>query len=62
MTFGRASRVGVETFTIETWFRRDGTGVTTNVGGVAYEPLVTKGRDETENTTADMNFFWGFAL
>src|SRR5437660_6515775 len=38
------------TFTLETWFRRDGVGIATfsGTGGVTAIPLVTKGMAETE--------------
>ena len=44
-------------FTIETWFRRDGAGVTANTGtgGVTAIPLVTKGVGEAEASNVDMN-------
>ena len=61
VTFGAAPGLGVSTLTIETWFRRDGTGVATNTGkgGVVAIPLVTKGMAETEGGTVDMNYFLG---
>ncbi len=48
VTFGDPAALDLAQFTIETWFRRDGTGVTTNTGtgGVLAVPLVTKGRGE----------------
>ena len=42
------------TFTIETWFKRDGNGVTTTTGTgglTAVVPLVTKGRNEGDGST-----------
>ena len=59
VTFGRASKLGVETFTIEGWFKRTGTGVTADTGGVVAEPLITKGRGESDNSNVDMNYFIG---
>ena len=61
VTFGVARKLGVETFTIETWFKRLGTGMTVSTGGVTAEPLVTKGMDQagTEPKTTDVNFFLG---
>ena len=61
MTFGAAPGLGVSTFTIETWFRRDGAGIATNTGtgGVVAIPLVTKGMAEAEGGTVDMNYFLG---
>ena len=50
VTFGEALGLGVQTFTIETWFRRDGAGATADTGtsGVIAIPLVTKGRHEND--------------
>ena len=61
VTFGAAPGLGVSTLTIETWFRRDGTGIATNTGtgGVVAIPLVTKGMAETEGGPVDMNYFLG---
>jgi hypothetical protein len=60
-TFGSNAALGLGTFTIETWFRRDAAGVATSTGagGVTAVPLLAKGRAEVENTTADMNYFLG---
>ena len=61
MTFGPAPGLGAATFTIETWFKRDGPGVATNTGsgGIVAVPLLTKGMAETEGGTVDMNYFLG---
>ena len=61
MTFGAAPGLGASTFTIETWFRRDGAGIATNTGtgGVVAVPLVAKGMAEAEGGTVDMNYFLG---
>jgi hypothetical protein len=59
VTFGVARKLGVETFTVETWFKRLGTGLTADTGGVVAEPLVTKGRGEADGSNVDMNFFLG---
>ncbi len=61
VTFGEAPGLGVQAFTIETWFnwRGPGTGatVTTGAGGVQEAiPLVAKGRGEEDGTIRDMNF------
>lgn len=63
VTFGPAPGLGAATFTIEAWFRRDGTGVTTatGTGGVTAVPLVTKGRSQNDGSSADMNYFLGIA-
>jgi hypothetical protein len=61
VSFGAAPSLGVSTFTIETWFRRDGPGATasTGSGGVVAVPLVTKGMAETEGDNKDTNYFLG---
>ncbi|PYR69577.1 MAG: hypothetical protein DMF88_05635 [Acidobacteria bacterium] len=61
VTFGPAPGLGAATFTIEAWFRRDGTGVTTSTGtgGITAVPLVTKGRSESDGSNVDMNYFLG---
>src|SRR5882672_822306 len=61
VTFGPAPSLGVTTFTLETWFRRDGPGATatTGSGGVVAVPLVTKGTAETEGSNRDINYFLG---
>ncbi|MEO6741614.1 MAG: hypothetical protein ABIP20_15325, partial [Chthoniobacteraceae bacterium] len=61
VTFGPAPSLGSATFTIETWFKRTGTGVGTSTGsgGVTAVPLVTKGRAEVDDTNQDMNYFLG---
>ncbi len=58
--FGNAPATGVQSFTIETWFRRTGAGIATSTGtgGLAtVVPLVTKGRGEAE-TPANLNMNW----
>ena len=60
VTFGDPAALHLPTFTIETWFRRDGTGVgtTTGSGGIASAiPLVTKGAAQGE-TPANINMNW----
>ncbi len=61
VTFGAAPGLGVTTMTLEAWFRRDGAGLTaqTGSGGVTATPLVAKGRNESDGSTVDMNFFLG---
>jgi hypothetical protein len=51
VTFGAASGLGAQTFTLETWFMRTGPGAGTSTGngGLASAvPLVTKGRAEAD--------------
>src|SRR5947207_6880877 len=61
VTFGPAPSLGVTTFTLETWFRRDGPGATatTGSGGVIGVPLITKGMAESEGNNKDTNYFFG---
>ena len=61
VTFGAAPGLGASTFTIETWFKRDGAGIATNTGtgGVVAVPLIAKGMAEAEGGTVDMNYFLG---
>ena len=61
VTFGPAPGLGAATFTIETWFKREGVGATvsTGTGGVTAIPLVTKGMAQAEGSNVDMNYFLG---
>lgn len=62
VTFGDAAAVDLPQFTIECWFRRDGTGTAANAGtgGVTSGiPLVTNGRGESEASNVDLNWFLG---
>ena len=61
VTFGQAPALGLSSFTLEVWFRRDGTGQTASSGsgGVTAVPLLTKGRGEADGSTVDMNWFLG---
>ncbi len=64
VTFGPASGLGTSTFTIETWFRRDGAGTPAatsgGAGGVSAIPLVAKGRGEVDDPpNQNMNWFLG---
>lgn len=61
VTFGNPAELGLAQFTLETWFRRDGSGtaVTTGNGGITAVPLVTKGAAEVDGNNRDMNYFLG---
>src|SRR5206468_7407767 len=62
VTFGPAPGLNTATFTVETWFKREGAGVgtSTGTGGIPDAiPLVTKGRAEAEGSNVDMNYFLG---
>ncbi|OYW76021.1 MAG: hypothetical protein B7Z37_10785 [Verrucomicrobia bacterium 12-59-8] len=50
-------------FTLECWFRKEGTGITSSSGngGVAGVPLFGKGRGEAENSNVDCNYFFGIS-
>lgn len=51
----------VNGFTLECWFRKDGTGKTTGSGsgGVTAVPLFGKGRGESDGSNVDCNIFFG---
>lgn len=61
VTFGNNSSLGLSQFTLECWFRRNGTGSTasTGTGGVTAVPLIAKGRGEQDGSTLDCNYFLG---
>jgi len=60
VTMGPAPALGSATFTIETWFKRTGTGQTANsgTGGYLGIPLVCKGVGEAEGSNVDANYFF----
>ena len=62
VTMGVPTKLGLQQFTIETWFMRTGTGVasTTGTGGVAnLVPLLTHGAAQAEGSTVDANWILG---
>ena len=62
MTFGAAPGLNAASFTVETWFKRDATGVATSTGtgGLsAAIPLVTKGRADADGSNLDLDYFLG---
>ena len=61
VTFGPAPALNAAAFTVETWFKRQGSGISTSTGygGVDAFPLVSKGRAEVDETNQDMNYFLG---
>ena len=61
VSFGAAPGLGAATFTLETWFKREGVGVTadTGSGGVFAIPLITKGMAQADGNNLDMNYFLG---
>src|SRR5207245_5831694 len=60
-TIGQESGVGKVDFAMETWFKGEGTGVSTSTGtgGVDALPRVTKRRAQSEGSNVDMNYFLG---
>lgn len=58
---GNVPALGLATFTLEAWIRWDGYGTTaaSGAGGVLGEPIVTKGRGESDGGTIDCNYFFG---
>ncbi|MBX7083726.1 MAG: metallophosphoesterase [Nannocystaceae bacterium] len=56
-----ADALGLQQFTLEAWIRWDGYGSTASsgVGGVTAEPIITKGRGESDGGTIDCNYFFG---
>ena len=62
VALGNPSKLHLSTFTVETWFRRDGAGAITSsgAGGITNAiPLVTRGRGESEDPAVDLNYFLG---
>jgi hypothetical protein len=62
VTFGNASALGLNTFTLEVWFRKEGSGITTTSGVsglTAVVPIVAKGRGENDGGTMDCNYLLG---
>ncbi len=59
--------LGLSSFTIETWLRRDGDGTTftTGAGGLRMVPIATKGLGEGDGSNVDCNYaigLWGDVL
>src|SRR6266446_1267230 len=59
--FGAATNLGSATFTIETWFKWTGSGVTANTGGGGIQaiPLIAKLVGEIDGDNRDGNYFLG---
>jgi hypothetical protein len=62
VTMGNAAELGLTTFTVEAWVRRDGKGIdtTTGVGGLRLVPIAGKGRGEGDGSNLDCNYAFGF--
>jgi len=63
VTMGVAPGLGLATFTVEAWVRRDGPGVKagTGVGGLSLVPIAGKGRGENDQGNLNCNYAFGFA-
>ena len=63
VTFGNAAALGLANYTLEAWIKIEGPGVlhaSTGSGGLANViPIVTKGRDESDGSNVDMNYYLG---
>ena len=61
VTFGDPAKLDLATFTVETWFKRTGTGTpnTTGTGGITIVPLLTHGAPEAEGSNVDANWILG---
>lgn len=62
VSFGVATNtLGLTNFTLECWFKRIGTGTAANTGGggISGQPLITKGRGESELPSLNCNYFLG---
>lgn len=62
ITMGVAPELGLETFTVEAWVRREGVGLQsgTGVGGIHLVPIAGKGRGETDQGNLNCNYAFGF--
>ena len=59
VTFGRASNLNTKTFTVETWFKRTGTGSSSTTGNSGVPdmiPIISKGSPEAEGRTYNANY------
>ena len=60
--WGTALGLGVKSFTLESWIKRTGTGVSANTGSApscTAVPLITKGMHEADGSNVDANYFLG---
>ncbi|MBC8074130.1 MAG: metallophosphoesterase, partial [Deltaproteobacteria bacterium] len=62
VTMGVAPQLGLATFTLEAWVRRDAEGeeASTGVGGLQLVPVIAKGRGQDDETTNNCNYLFGF--
>ena len=63
VSMGAAPALGLATFTVEAWVRRDGRGLEagTGEGGLRLVPIAGKGRGEEDGSPLDCNYAFGFA-
>jgi hypothetical protein len=63
VSMGKAPALGLATFTVEAWVRRDGRGLEagTGEGGLRLVPIAGKGRGEADGSPLDCNYAFGFA-
>ncbi|MGD9795053.1 MAG: LamG-like jellyroll fold domain-containing protein, partial [Acidimicrobiia bacterium] len=61
VTFGDPAKLDLAQFTLETWFKRTGTGTanTSGSGGIDLIPLVTHGAPESDGSNVDANWIMG---
>ena len=61
VTFGDPDKLDLAQFTIETWFKKTGTGTpnTTGGGGITILPLLTHGAPQSEGSDVDANWILG---
>lgn len=61
VAMGVASSLGLATFTVEAWIRRDGDGLDmgTGVGGLRLVPIAGRGRGENDGSNVDCNYAFG---
>ncbi len=61
VTFGNNPAFGLASFTLECWFRRDGSGLaaSSGSGGVSVYPLISHGRGESDGSNIDCNYLFG---
>lgn len=59
VAMGAAPGLNSTSFTVEGWFKKEGTGVSTSTGtgGLFAIPLIAKGRAEADGNNKDFNYF-----
>ena len=61
VSFQNEQLLGLKTFTIEMWFKMQGSGsaASTGSGGIIAIPLMTKGMGQGDGSNLDLNYFLG---